>query len=780
MKSFYILLLILLTALPALAAPTNTSGPWGIDAAGFRNFSTALASPATIGKTIVVTKPVTVNDMTVTGNRQVKVMPGGRIDVAAGKTLAFALDSGFEAGGHAAFGGAGAVTGLKYAEPEWFGAITGDAGDDGSAIQKALNAATTVRCRPGVYLCTIVRLNSYNELYGAGSSTVLRAFDSTTASQYVLATNAYGEGTEDPAENKHDIYVHDLKLDGRVAEYGYQPFYYTLNINATTNMLVERVEMYGFRGDGVYLGSGNYAGLIRRNQNLTFRDCTIDGVTKTNRSGMSVIDCDVLTVENCRFKNIGNPELSSSVGGFNCEPNGTNAIYRTIRLVGCTFSDIDTTNTYGVSFFTGGRQLDRNDRDWSVENCTFIRCYKGVSVATAAKTPGSEHDYLRVVGCKFYNSVTEDINLASTFGVTISDCHFEVFPIGSTSYRGGISVGASYGNAIDTVIESNTFKGLRPQFGCIAIRGARSLLIEKNNFYDITGPCVQIVTTDTVGLARSLEGIIVQGNVAYDFFDTIDGSSATTGMFVNTSGIGSEFISSTCIERDNLVFGGIFKHRATSLVTFREQKVTAAPSNGTWDVGNSVTLAAAYGGTYTCTAAGTYGTLTGVTANATNGSYALTGVVDTSTVLREGHWITVDAASTAYKIAKIDGSTVYIATAFAGTTGTSLAVAFAPPSFAYSAPVSRSADRGNESVTLTLGVSPMVNTWATPLTADRAVSLNNTNAVAGARFRIVRAASATGAYNLNVGGGLKLLAAGQWCEVEYDGTTWVVTASGSL
>jgi len=73
------------------------------------------------------------------------------------------------------------------------------------------------------------------------------------------------------------------------------------------------------------------------------------------------------------------------------------------------------------------------------------------------------------------------------------------------------------------------------------------------------------------------------------------------------------------------------------------------------------------------------------------------------------------------------------------------------------------------------------NIWDTPLTTNRSVSFD-----AGARrgdiIRVVRTAAATGAFDLSVphGAGTKLLAAGQFCEIIYDGTSWYVTAAGSL
>jgi lysophospholipase L1-like esterase len=93
-----------------------------------------------------------------------------------------------------------------------------------------------------------------------------------------------------------------------------------------------------------------------------------------------------------------------------------------------------------------------------------------------------------------------------------------------------------------------------------------------------------------------------------------------------------------------------------------------------------------------------------------------------------------------------------------------------------------SADNGNAAATLTVTSSVITQRWATAFTADRAVTLSTSSASTGSRFRIVREATATGAYNLNVGTGpLKALgSAGTWCEVEYDGSAWRLTAYGAL
>jgi hypothetical protein len=65
----------------------------------------------------------------------------------------------------------------------------------------------------------------------------------------------------------------------------------------------------------------------------------------------------------------------------------------------------------------------------------------------------------------------------------------------------------------------------------------------------------------------------------------------------------------------------------------------------------------------------------------------------------------------------------------------------------------------------------------TPLTANRTITLPV--GIRGSSFKVYRTTSATGAFNLDVGG-VKNLAVGQWCEMMYGGAAWEVIAFGSL
>jgi hypothetical protein len=82
---------------------------------------------------------------------------------------------------------------------------------------------------------------------------------------------------------------------------------------------------------------------------------------------------------------------------------------------------------------------------------------------------------------------------------------------------------------------------------------------------------------------------------------------------------------------------------------------------------------------------------------------------------------------------------------------------------------------GNSAQTLTAGLSAPTALIFGTLTADRAITLSG--GFKGAKFRIAR--TAAGAFNTDVGG-LKNLAASEWCDVEHDGSSWVLTAFGGL
>ncbi len=94
-----------------------------------------------------------------------------------------------------------------------------------------------------------------------------------------------------------------------------------------------------------------------------------------------------------------------------------------------------------------------------------------------------------------------------------------------------------------------------------------------------------------------------------------------------------------------------------------------------------------------------------------------------------------------------------------------------------------SADSGDASATLTVGTSERTQRWATTLTADRTATLATTTAYTGARFRITRTEASAGSFVLIVSASsvtLAQLMIGQWCDVEYSGSAWIMTGRGNI
>lgn len=94
-----------------------------------------------------------------------------------------------------------------------------------------------------------------------------------------------------------------------------------------------------------------------------------------------------------------------------------------------------------------------------------------------------------------------------------------------------------------------------------------------------------------------------------------------------------------------------------------------------------------------------------------------------------------------------------------------------------------SASVGDASVTLTVGSSYVNQVWASTLTAERTATLVTTNAWQDAQFHLERSEVAGGGYSLTVLFGtvvLIRLAPGEWVDVGFDGTNWIVLRYGTL
>lgn len=216
MKSGFIaVILFIITSLPAMAVPLAASDTLRIDASGFRNLSTALASPITVGKTVVVSKLMDINNKTT--DRAIAITASGKINVAKEKKLA--INGPFSTGIAHVFTGEGRISfgGKSLAEvlPEWWGFVPFGRKDaalsNAAAINSALASYKVVRLNNcDTYIgATLVLKQHGSVLRGNGASRLIAHRTSATDSFAMIVNYNRKNATSDV----YPDYIADIELD---------------------------------------------------------------------------------------------------------------------------------------------------------------------------------------------------------------------------------------------------------------------------------------------------------------------------------------------------------------------------------------------------------------------------------------------------------------------------------------------------------------------------------------------------------------------------------------
>lgn len=263
----------------------------------------------------------------------------------------------------------------------WFGATGNGTTDDTAAVQAALTAASSaggaeVFFPRGVYLVGGLVPHSNTTLVGEGYGSVLKQKAGTN---HVVNTNPSDGGTSDVAANKRGITIRALKFLGTVAADGFSEHVHLLFLSAVSDVLVERCAFVGFRGDGVYIGSGDSGGAERHNEAITIRKCLFDGVNNENRQGVSVIDCTNLLIEDCRFTNC---TRSNMPGAIDIEPdNFAFARVRDIKILNNKFVGVGgNVGVIALYLPRGQVNLTTPMRGLTIEGNHILGCSNAVGI----------------------------------------------------------------------------------------------------------------------------------------------------------------------------------------------------------------------------------------------------------------------------------------------------------------------------------------------------------------------------------------------------------------
>lgn len=101
-----------------------------------------------------------------------------------------------------------------------------------------------------------------------------------------------------------------------------------VSLNGTDGVIIEDCIFVGWRGDAVYIGSADTAGVERHNKNVVIRRNVFDGVNRENRQGISFLDVDGAWVYDNVFQNCSKTTMP---GPVDFEPNSvTYAVIKNI------------------------------------------------------------------------------------------------------------------------------------------------------------------------------------------------------------------------------------------------------------------------------------------------------------------------------------------------------------------------------------------------------------------------------------------------------------------
>jgi hypothetical protein len=369
--------------------------------------------------------------------------------------------------------------------------------DSTVAIQNAIDTGKNVFIPAGTYLVDNVQPHSNQRIFGAGWASILKQKSGAT---YLLSINPGTGGSADPSTNVRNVVIQDLTLYGRVEADGFAQGNHLANLNAVSDVVIERVQFKAMQGDGVYLGSSNVAGTERHNQRVTIRDCAFDGVTSQNRNGISVIDGDGVTIENNYCTRISRSDMP---GCIDLEPNQyAFAVLRNIIVRGNRGDTIGgNMGMVNLALTLAGYAYTNPPRNIIVENNTVVGspgyAFQWTGGHASDSTPPLD---LVVRGNKVFGAVGRGLYVTGLRGVRIEANQI----LGTTQ---DIFIGWTTGTVVDVDVIENLFDSVASvDTTGIRVLNAKRIRFLRNRFRDVYGSGLVFGTGST-------ENVTVDGNV---------------------------------------------------------------------------------------------------------------------------------------------------------------------------------------------------------------------------------------------------------------------------
>lgn len=492
-----------------------------------------------------------------------------------------------------------------------FGADPSGSSDSSTAFLNAATVGKIVYAPAGTYKCQVLNLPSGTVIEGDGTSaTIIKPL--TDDSRCALGCDS---GSSSAFID--NITLRDFKLLGNVAGAGFSEQKHLASFNGARNLLIENIHFVGFRGDGLYIGSGNLGGQERHNKNVVVRGCYFDGVNSDNRNGISVIDVDGIEIDGNTFENCSRSDMP---GAIDFEPDAYD--YHVIRNVRVTNNKIKNCNGNVAAiqiympaavtapadcFVISGNTIDGMPNGYAVligtnrgatytaeggviANNKATNCFGTVNITGASNINVSDNVFsnFKNGGYVGYTSANSTV-----FNIKVNGNTF------STSLSGGDGRALAIGNANGVSFENNAFVNVGLTTGggvCIDMlsgTSSREISIIDNRFKDESGTRTSHairqnaghVTTDNANvMAKNL----ILGNINHSFAAwNTDDCGLSTNTFTSATAASKHPIGLT-----RTIINGASNATTTGSITTGTTALTVASGTNIRD-GDQITIAGA-------------------------------------------------------------------------------------------------------------------------------------------------------------------------------------------
>lgn len=287
-----------------------------------------------------------------------------------------------------------------------YGATGNGTTNDTTTIQAAIDAAIAagggiVFFPKGTYLANGLTCAGDNVSFlGTGWGSILRQVATAADNTAMLLVSGTGITA---ASNRRNVRIDDLQFYGRSETETFTEYVHMVVFSGVSHARVTGCQFKAWRGDAIYMGSGFPSAVERHNVDIQVERNLFDGVSNTQRNGVSIIDGTDIYIERNAFRNVS---TSFSPGPIDMEPNSSYSAVRNIHVTENSFENCSG-NVGNVTFDMNPTQASLTTKSQGIyirdntfrgvggtSSCVFMRHHQTPAVTSVPNNIVIEGNHL--------------------------------------------------------------------------------------------------------------------------------------------------------------------------------------------------------------------------------------------------------------------------------------------------------------------------------------------------------------------------------------------------